>query len=214
MEGDAIADHAPYLIQHVPARIRNTLTVREGLNSRTWTRGITGALSASAIAEYLELWDRMQHVQLTEADCTVWCWAPDGKYMAKSTYVMLHTGAARFLGHRLIWKTWAPLRVKIFLWLAFRRRHWTANRRRRHRLDARDSCCLCDQEPETIDHIIATCSFTKELWHHIIHTLGRQMPQPQPQPTVRRWWRRLRALWNRESHDGMDSLFALVSWQV
>jgi hypothetical protein len=35
---------------------------------------------------------------------------------------MLHAGAVRFQGHRLIWKTWAPLRVKIFLWLAFRRR--------------------------------------------------------------------------------------------
>ena len=40
------------------------------------------------------------------------------------------------LGHKLIWKTWAPLRIKIFLWLAFRRRHWTGDRRLRHGLEA------------------------------------------------------------------------------
>ena len=53
----------------------------------------------------------------------------------------------------LIWKTWAPLKVKIFLWLAFRRRHWTGDRRRRHGLETREHCYLCDQAPETIDHV-------------------------------------------------------------
>jgi hypothetical protein len=41
-----------------------------------------------------------------------------------------------FHGHKVIWKTWAPLEIKIFLWLAFRRRHWTGDRRLRHRLEA------------------------------------------------------------------------------
>jgi hypothetical protein len=194
----------------VPGRIRNTSTVREGLINRTWVRGITGALSVSAIAEYLELWNRMLYVQLNDqAHRTVWRLTADGKHKAKSAYAMLHAGPTKFQGHRLIWKTWAPLRVKIFLWLAFHRRYWTGDRRRRHGLDARDSCHLCDQEQESIDHILATCPFTKELWHCIVQALGRQTPQPQP--TVRRWWRRLRALWNSERRDGLDSLFALVS---
>ena len=91
LEGDAIGDQAPYLIQHVPGRIRNSLTVREGLINRTWVRGITEALSVSAIAGYLELWDRTQYFQLTDqADRTVWRWTADGKYTAKSAYAMLH----------------------------------------------------------------------------------------------------------------------------
>ena len=44
-----------------------------------------------------------------------------------------------------MWKSWAPLRVKIFLWLALRRRHWTADRRARHCLEARDRFYLCDK---------------------------------------------------------------------
>jgi hypothetical protein len=32
---------------------------------------------------------------------------------------MLHAGSVHFKGHHLVWKTWAPLKVKIFLWLSF-----------------------------------------------------------------------------------------------
>jgi hypothetical protein len=31
---------------------------------------------------------------------------------------------------------------------------------------------LCDQEPETIDHIIASCSFSKQVWWNILARLG------------------------------------------
>jgi hypothetical protein len=130
---------------------------------------ITGALLATAIADYLELWDRMNNVQLNDqADRTVWRWSPDGRYTAKSAYTMLHAGTTTFQGHKLIWKMWATLRVNIFLWLAFHHRHRTTDHQRRHSLGARDMCYLCDQEQESINHIIATCPFTKELWHRII----------------------------------------------
>jgi len=54
----------------------------------------------------------------------------------------------------------------MFLWLALRRRHWTADRRQGHGLDANDHCFLCEQEPKTIDHIIASCSFTTDMVEH------------------------------------------------
>jgi hypothetical protein len=87
----------------------------------------------------------------------------DGTYIAKSAYNMMHSGSIKMPGQRLIWKTWAPFRVKIFLWLAMKRRHWTGDRRARHGLEAREFCYLCDQGHETIDHIIATCPFFHEV---------------------------------------------------
>lgn len=131
-------------------------------------------------------------------------------YSAKSAYNMLQTGAVTF--YWLVWKTWAPLKVKIFLWLALRRRHWTADRQTRHGLEARDRCYLCDQAPETIDHIIASCPFTRELWYLILQALGFQLPQGT-QSTIS-WWRKLRKLADGQRRKGLDSLFALVSWQV
>jgi hypothetical protein len=148
-------------------------------------------MSTDAIAEYLELWEIMGTVTLNDQpDKIVWQWTPDRSYSARSAYRMLHTGAVPFLGHSLIWQTWAPLRVKIFLWLAFRRRHWTGDRRARHGLEAREECYLCDQAPETIDHIMCCCPFTREVWFHVCRTLGRQLPPVQR--SVLTWWRRLR----------------------
>ena len=43
-------------------------------------------------------------------------------------------------------------------------------------------------------------------------TLGRLLP-PATQSIIS-WWRRLRADWNGVQRSGIDSLFALVSWEV
>lgn len=120
----------------------------------------------------------------------------DGCYTAKSAYNMLQAGSAPFQGHKLIWKTWAPLRIKIFLWLAFRRRHWTADQRQRHGLEARDLCYLCDHTQETIDHIVAAC-FTKELWYYILQALGKQLPPAAI--SIRIWWHLAFALGRRST---------------
>jgi hypothetical protein len=104
-----------------------------------------GSMSMAAIAEFLDLWEATADMNLHEQqDMIVWRWTSDGKYSAKSAYKMLHTGSIPFRGHSLIWKTWAPLKVKIFLWLSFRKRHWTNDRCARHGLEAREEGYLCD----------------------------------------------------------------------
>jgi len=61
-------------------------------------------------------------------------------------------------------ETWAQLKVKLFC-LAFKRRHWTADRQHRHGIAyTAANCYLCDQEPETSKHLFIFCSFTKQLW--------------------------------------------------
>ena len=64
----------------------------------------------------------------------------------------------------------------------------------------------------TVDHIIAYCPFTRELWHFILQALGFQLPQGA-QSTLS-WWRKLRKLSDGQQRKGLNSLFALVSWQV
>lgn len=104
---------------------------------------------------------------------------------------MMHTGASQIRRHNLICKTWAPLRVKIFLWLTFCHRHWTGNHRRHHGLEAREYCDRWDQAPETIDHIVVTCPYTREVWNLIYQVFGRQLPQAST--SIVGWWRRLRS---------------------
>lgn len=125
---------------------------------------------------------------------------------------MLHTGAAPFLGHNLIWRAWAPLKVKIFLWLALRRRHWTADRRRRHGLEAQDRCHLCDQSPESIDHVLALCPYSRKVWFLVLQAMGVQL-SPSSATTLQ-WRHRIRSAATGPRKKGLDTLFALVSWQL
>jgi hypothetical protein len=97
---------------------------------------------------------------------------------------------------------------KIFLWLAFRRRQWTADRRARHGLDAREQCYLYDQTSETIKHIVACYPYTREVWHHICQALDGHLPSTSQ--TIRAFWIRLRSLWTGQKQKGLDSLFALI----
>lgn len=186
-----MAESAPNLAALVSSSIRARLIVRQGIANRQWTRGISGGMSTAAIAKYLELWETMEAITFNDQpDKTVWRWTPDGTYSAQSAYRMLHTGSIPFLDHSLIWKTWAPLRVKIFLWLSFRRKHWTGNRRARHGLETREECYLCDQASETVDHILCCCLYMRDVWFHVCRALGRQLPPVQR--SVLTWWRRLR----------------------
>ena len=102
--------------------------------------------------------------------------------------------------------------MNIFLWLAVKQRHWTGDRRARHGLEARELCYLCDQGQEMIDHIIATCPFSREVWFYVLQALRR--PLPVASATSLAWWRSLRSLFNGDRQTGMDTLFALVSWQM
>jgi len=135
-----------------------------------------------AIAEYIQLWETLQGFELSDLlDRTVWWWTPDGMYTEKSAYCMLHSGAIKF-----------------------KRMHWTADRRAGHGLETRENCYLCDQAPEAIDHLIATCPYTKEVWFFVCQA----QRLPQPAQTVIAWWRSLRSPWSGDQRAGIDSLFS------
>jgi len=90
--------------------------VADGLFGRRWVRDIAGGLSVQAIVECIRLWDALESVRLSALPDTIVCrWAADGQYSARSAYEMLLVGSQEFLGHKLIWEAWAPLRVKLFI---------------------------------------------------------------------------------------------------
>ena len=93
-----------------------------------------------------------------------------------------------------------------------KRRHWTVDRRARRGLEARELCYLCDQGQETIDHIIVVCPLSREVWFHVLRALQQNLPAPSQ--TALAWWHSLRSMFTGDRRTGMDSLFALVSWQL
>lgn len=193
-----------------------TLTVAEGLQARRWVRGISGGLTVQVIAEYIDLWDRLEnfHLQPDVEDRVVWRWSTNGVYCARSAYRALHLGSQELPDYQLIWHAWMPLRVKIFLWLASRRRIWTGDRRRRHGLDARELCWFCNSEPETCDHILFKCQFVLQLWTLAFLHVRVHPPSPIACSDLLDWWKRFRNACPASMRKGADTLFGLLCWSI
>lgn len=128
-------------------------------------------------------------------------------------YGALHQASHPPPGYDLIWETWAPLKIKLFLWLALRKRHWTADRHRRHGLDANDNCFLCDQQTESIDHIIVECSYSRQVWCQI-RTALQELHHQEPANSIIDWWIVWRQQWTGQLRNGADSIFALVASEL
>jgi len=207
--GQVVKDVAPSLLEFVSPRDIKTTTVTAGLARRAWVRQISGWITTPAILDYFRLWDLVSQLQLGDnEDNLIWRWTVDGKCTSKSAYQALLTASHPVPGCSRIWKTWAPLRVKIFLWLAVRGRPWT-DWRRRHGLHADDHCYLCDQDLETIDHIVASCSYSHQVWWTMLAVLGADASQVGG-TSLLAWWDQ----WRRRWHGDKQKVFALAAWEI
>lgn len=92
-------------------------------------------------------------------------WSPslDERYSAASAYSAIFLGSSPVFGAKDVWKTAAPPRVWFFFWLATHNRCSTGARCFRHGLQDSDLCIFCDQECETLDHILMGCCYSHEV---------------------------------------------------
>lgn len=162
VDGRSIKEIAPLIYDKVPRRRRKIPFVRDALADRSWARDISGSLGPAALVQYVHLWQRLRQVTLLDSpDSLTWGWTANGAYTASSCYNSMFIGSIEASHWRLTWRPWAPLRVKVFFWLALRDRGWTAVRLARHGLPHGSACSLCDQTPETMAHLLSECPFSR-----------------------------------------------------
>ena len=134
-------DIAPLIYE---ASKRKNWKVRETLKGNAWILKIKHdtAISVNHISEFFNLWMLVHDFHLDEQaeDDIIW------KHATASTAYK-----AQFLGltlspmDHMVWKAWAPPKVKFFAWLALQDRIWTADR-----LEKRDwpNCGPCRFDKE------------------------------------------------------------------
>jgi hypothetical protein len=159
---------APNLWVSVSPRVRRSRIVQEDLSTGPrgirWVADITHARTVQVIVQFLSIWDLVQAVRLSsEPDKFIWKWSPNGQY-SSSAYAALFLGRVDILGARQIWNTLMPGKCKFFAWLVLHDRCWTSDRLHRHGLKDSDTCALCAQEVETLDHLLVDCAFSQETW--------------------------------------------------
>lgn len=173
---------APTLFALIPRNVVRKQTVAEGLLGGSWVRQIRGGLSMMAIAEYLTVWNAVQEVQLNdEPDKLVWKWSSDGMFSVHSAYDALPT--QHLLAH--------------------------SSGRRGHRCASRCSCGLpsdagtgrpiagagtgwrrasiatsASRKPR-LDHIVVSCSFSRQVWRFVRQALGSVQAMQEQDTTGR-----------------------------
>uniref|UniRef100_A0A8R7PSA7 Reverse transcriptase zinc-binding domain-containing protein n=1 Tax=Triticum urartu TaxID=4572 RepID=A0A8R7PSA7_TRIUA len=132
----AVKDIAPLIHAQVDTRTINRRTVEEGLLEGRWLLDISGDVNFVGHLQllHLNLAISMINRDLASDDRFSWPADPFGSYTAKSTYIRLCQGAERAPYATCIWRSWAILKCKIFVWLAVQHQIWTSDKRARHGL--------------------------------------------------------------------------------
>ncbi|TVU39838.1 hypothetical protein EJB05_13279, partial [Eragrostis curvula] len=138
------------------------------------------------------LWDIIHEVVLIqEEDNHIWRFDKSGQFSSKSAYNAFFNGKVFFEPWKRLWKSWAPGKCKVFLWLAIRNRCWTADRLAKRGLPHPSQCPLCDQAEEDVQHLLTSCVFAREFWFMVFQQYGWQGCVPSPHETsFADWWRK------------------------
>jgi hypothetical protein len=117
--------------------------------------------------------------------------------------------------YRPLWKSFAPLKCKIFVWLALRYRLWTADRRFRHGLEDRTHACYtCLQEEDTVDHILTQCPYARMVWLGCLNRWDLHVEEPQGHRSLQAWWNSTRDRVQKKDRKRFDTLVILVAWTL
>jgi hypothetical protein len=146
------------------------------------------------VAEFFHLWGILAVVTLDpeREDSFVWRWSADRNFSARSAYAAFFAGTTVAPVASEIWRSRAPYNCKFFAWLVSRNRCWTADRLQRRGLPQPAACPLCDQEQETLQHLLLGCVVAREVWAWALTRWNILEWMPGAGFEIVHWWTSLR----------------------
>ena len=78
-----------------------------------------------------------------------------------------------------------------------------------------ERCLFCDQEAEDIQHILATCVFTRDFWFRVLSSFGLQLCVPsRHELSFSDWWRKSVKKIQKDKRKGFNTLVMLGAWII
>lgn len=120
IHGFSVSDIGPRLAERVNTRTKNSRTVSAALTNELWKLDFEPDSSLMLLLQVVHLRHAIATVQRSSEAEDEFSWPADprGVYTAKSTYERLCQGLVRSPTPQNIGRSWAPLKCKIFAWLA------------------------------------------------------------------------------------------------
>ncbi|WVZ49513.1 hypothetical protein U9M48_000862 [Paspalum notatum var. saurae] len=138
-----------------------------------------------------------------------------GVYSSKTAYRAMFVGSIMFSPWKRIWKSWVPPNCKLFTWLAINNRCWTSDRLAKRGLPHQPACPFCDQDGESIHHILTACVFSREVWTWVLWKLNlAAITPPDALSRFNFWWCQASKSLPNGLRKGFNSLVILVSWEL
>ena len=186
LHGQALMDRFPDLFKWA---WRKNKTVKEELHSHNWTRGLWRMQTVEEMASFVQLWDLVQSVQLSDQqDQITWRWTPDGTYTSKSAYNAQFLGSfSNFRGEN-VWRADAEGKHKFFAWLLIQSKILTADKLLARQWPCNPLCPLCNLVPETASHLILHCQFAQQVWALLETWTLSIIGKPVQGLDVMTWW--------------------------
>ena len=125
-------------------------------------------------------------------DCFVWAYTRHGAYTVKTGYGMLVKVKSMSIGQispeeqvqndlkKRIWKLPTLPKIRMFLWRAVSGALAVAERLNSRGLNVDPSCRLCQDGPETINHVLFQCSVASLVWSDV----GTPLPAASSQRSL------------------------------
>jgi hypothetical protein len=192
MGGRNAEEIAPSITAKVSTHRKNTRTVEQPLHGNRWLQDMQVITSEEEEQQCIQLWtaiqranDRRNHLAEDEF---CWSWSRSGVYSASSTYRILCEGQFLFAPAEQIWRSLAPLKAKIFAWLAVQHHLWTSDRRFRHGLQDSTATCFVHLQEDMVEHVLVQCSFARQVWFRCFQELHLSIDTLTHTDTFKHWW--------------------------
>jgi hypothetical protein len=220
IDGQSLCQLAPHLVKTISSRAKKR-SVHNALTTRGWVQDIRGAITLSVLSEFFNVWDLTVHWDLHQdhEDKHIWLLSSSGLHSTNSAYAGFFFGSTTFKPWERIWKACAPGKCKFFMWLVAHGRCWTADRLARKGLPHPHLCPLCDQEEETLNHLLISCVFPRDVWFQILKIVRLQHLAPNlATSSFEVWWEGVVAVPGGPTYKGLskglNSLIIIGAWAI
>lgn len=140
-----------------------------------WNTNYRRRFGVTELGEWTELMEKLEGVVLTDqSEKVIWKLEKSGKYTARSLYRLITFGGVRDVKMMEVWTAKIPLKVKIFIWMAWHNRIQTAEQLKRRNWDGSKEHEFCGIG-ECVDHLLFRCPIAVVTWCWVRDSLGWAM---------------------------------------